>query len=1165
MENLPKKETKNKFNEDEVKILKDAGYKDEEIAEMSMKEFKEEIDRFTSGKKEEIKDEERLEKKDNIPLSHIVKAEKYKWVESRDEFTEEEIDLLIDKAEARTKFHKKFQFDEASIRDLGPATYGRYYNWLKDELSKQKEEVEIEEVVVKEEEEKVKEEIKIEEEKVEIKEEEVIVEEEVLVKEDEEKEEDDKNEEEVIEEEEKDEILEKLKQTAVIVNIEEIAEAEARKAADARMTESKKSLKGFKKIFKKIWKHTFFDEYYRQKEINKVREEIKNTGNIYTGRIEDGNRIAHEEAMKGITDRFISEYENNEVLSKGEKREFLEEKDTETITAKNDIKNLVIDYAEGKLNEETFKDEKNRILNTLNKKDLLKDSNNYADNLFELAQNVKSAIEHGIKIKEIDLDTTIIIGKAKSSLKTEAHFNLVDKTIDKMKKSKIGRFISPAVLSTAVGLAYSVSVGVGTKVMRSKAAAWGTFGAAVAISATFAGMNESQRVSAERAQHSLDMAEGGEFESGSKRREQMEQFQYQMESSNDLSQELRGLMFEEDKDGNEIAKDIKKEDVDKIFKALSEIEARNSLNAKKKIDLIAYSDIGNVEKERTDLTILTAKAKVELRKKIEGGMKDGIPSDETFDSYLEKQTQVIEDSLLGGEKGITAKDKAFRKYKTKRIAKKVMQTAIVGLAVGATVQEGVAFFKDDIHGLVEGLVRPDPNNFHTQTPLSHIHDWIAGNSVHIETENQVGFDLNGHDFKMPEGTSIIENSDGTYDILRGEKIISDNIQLTFDSSNGLDAESIIRLGETGIVANTIFNVVEETQEIQNTAQDYINNHPESTHHIARDLWYGNDTSMYPDPDGSGKLLGADLNELKGHWGGLNGTGLDENGNIVLNHSQMTSDGSFHKEFSIDVQEKIKEGTLKLIFSLTQDTQHDVFEIPIGTDGNAVIDPDSEIGKLFFGSENGHAIFKGRFAEVVESLGSKDEVEHLRVISTLVGEGNDSINEIVPIPIEVPTTIIDIPNPPVGTEMPYFIPLVARRPLESLKNKDGNTLGENIPKTTENNKPNKTLKKGVGGIEKKEKDKQGDVVEIDIETDKIIDVKKFKVKNLSKIGTEFESSEKKYKVITKPTRKTFLGPKMVELLTKDKDDKNLILSYRKKDLEKEFKKGNIKITKVEAEK
>jgi len=1069
------------------------------------------------------------------------------------------------------------------------------------------------------------------------------------------------NNEDKIREDAKRQALEKLKQRAVIVNVDELAEAEARKAADASMTESKENMKGVKNLFKKMWKHTFFDEYYRQKEINKVREEIKNTGNIYTGRIKDGDKTAHESAMKGISERFISEYEGT--LSEGEEKKILDEKDPESVKTRTDIKNLITEYAKGTLNEEAFNNEKVRILNALNGKDKSKGGSTYADNLFELAKNARLAVEHGAKIEELDFDLDVIVGKAKSSLKTEAHFNFVDKGIDKMKKSKVGKFISPAVLNTAIGLAYSVSIGAGKKVLSSKAAAWGTFGASVAVSSAFAGMNESQRITLERKQHGIEMAEGGEFEEGSKRREQLEKYGYQMEDSNALASNFRDLIFSKDENGKDVIKDIKQEDLENILASLANIEARTSLNVKNKIDLISYSSIGNVEKERTDLTILTARAKVALRKKIEGGLKSGIPEGETFDSYLAKQTQIVENSLLGGEKGITEQDKAFSKFKAKRVAIKVAQTAIAGLIIGGTVQEVTAFFKDDVQGVFEGMVGHNDVHTVTQTPLEHIRSWITGHPSHMGMGGAIESHLNGHNFKLPEGTSIIQNSDGTYDILRGNQVISDNVSLNFDANGNLDGESLSRLGADGIVANTTHTIINGTQEVHSGASDYINNHHGNTTHVARDGWYDNDT---PKPI-------FDQNELKLQWG-QGGTGIDTNGNYVFNASQMTSDGSFHEQFSVDAQQQIKAGgVLKMIFSLTQGTQHQVFEVPIDTNGNAVIDPNSEIGKLFFGTENGHAVFKGRFAEVVQSFGSKGGVEHVKSLATLVGNGNDSIVDVIPTHIDTPVSNLDLP---LDTEPPYFIPIMVRSPLESLKeNKksDNNIVKpediKNIvkPEVVPVVKPdvvpdvvipvveikkeesdgmkedlkmlNKKIQSSEGIITLSESDfksaygkkrynelksipdgkpvtfnkyelqtigdemeralvgprkiakvensvtpvssdsvleqvpvkKVEDKIEIEKTPETIksvsenIETKKvFGVEDLSKVGTELKSKDGSFKV-TKISGGGFfnlLSSKKVEGIYKDKNGVETLVSYKVKDLENEFKKKNIEITKVE---
>lgn len=809
--------------------------------------------------------------------------------------------------------------------------------------------------------------------------------------------------------------LENVNKKMVIVDTEEMADAEAHRAADAYMTEDKAK----SNIFRKFWKHTFLESFYRQRQVDKVREEILSSGNMYTGRV-GADKTAHNNTMQAISERFISDYDG--LVREGEKREVLNDTDPKTIQAKNDIKNIITEYAKNHIQEEAFNEEKNRIFNTLNDKKARESLNSYADNLLEIAQNARIALEHGAKMDEMDLDTSIILGKAKSSLKTEAHYNAVDKAVAWTKKSWVGRFISPAAISTTIGLGYSLSVGLGAKVLRSKAAAYGTFGTAVAISTALAGMNESQRLAAERAQHGLERAEGGIMGPESPRREEMEKFQYQMESSKNLAERLRDAMFEKDKNGNDVPRDIKQSDLDKIFASLAEIDARKSLNEQKSIDLISYTNIGAVEKESMDLDMLTARAKIELRNRIQNG-KVSLRQGETFDSYLTRQSQAVERCLLGGEKGIDSNDKNFGKFRKKEVIKKMVITAVVGLTVGAVVQEGVAIFKDDIQGFTEGIFHHDVGAT-TQTPLEHVRSWITGHPTHVPMGDAVETNIFGHDVRFPEGTTWVDNGDGSINIMRGDQVVSDHFTPTWNSDGNLDEAALARLGHDGIVANTVCNTIEGSQEVTSNAEEYIKNHPEGTHHIARDGWYDNDT---PKPI-------FDQNELKLQFGGVNGTGVDSNGNYVFNISHMTSDGSFHNEFSVDAQEKIKNGGLKMIFSLTQGTQNYVFEQSVDINGNVNIDPDSEIAKLMCSVKDGQLEFHGRFGEIVESFGSKDGTEHIKTLATIVGEGNDNIADIIPVPIEVPVTDMLLP---VNTEPQMFIPFFTHTPLEPVRYKKEN--------------------------------------------------------------------------------------------------------------------------------
>lgn len=840
--------------------------------------------------------------------------------------------------------------------------------------------------------------------------------------------------------------LEKANAKIAIVNIEDLAEKEARDAADKYMTEDAKNLKGIKGKIKKIWKHTYVDEFYRQRELKRIKKEIKETGDIYT---REDDKEANHKMMKAVVERFTSEYED-EVLSDGEEKKILNEDDIEAVKTKEDIKKLITDYANGELNDEAFKESKKRIISNLKNKDLLKGADNYADNIFEIAQNAKIAIEHGAKMEEIDLDTNIILGKAKSSIKTESNFNLVDRAMDKYKKTKIGRVISPPMLATAIGIAYCVALKGSQRLASSRVAQIVTLGGAAVVAGAFAGLNESQRVTNEKRQHAREMAKGGTIQKGDKRREKMNQSAYQIESSKDLQKNLRDLLFVKNEQGQDEAKDLNEEEMKKVLALVSDIEARNKLADKRNIDLISYSSAGDVEKESTDMWMLLAQSKRELRKLFEDSGEKYLPQGEnSFDEYFKKQVEASEDAMLGGEKGIIAQDKVFRKNKIKRVAIKVAVTITMGFVIGAGIQEAVAFGSDSTQGLVEEMVKGEHTGATNLTPLAHLKDLISGHTSHMGLENSHEEVFGNASFKLPEGVSMVKNPDGTFNVLRGDVVISDHIPLHTDASGALDQGSIDRLGKDGILGTSVHNIINGIKEINTTAGDYINNHGGDTH-VSRDGWYGNDT---PKPI-------FDKNELKLWYGGENNNGINADGKYEFNIKHMTSGGSYQGEFSVDAQEKMKDGLLKIAFSLTEGTQSHVFEVPIDIHGNAVIDPNSEVGKLFFSTENGHAVFKGRFAEVVESFGTKDGVEHIKTLATYEGPGNDSIVDVGPDPKDVAKNTLDIP---LGVDMPYFVPILSRTPLGKLAKNEGGKetpIPAPIKKDGEDEKGNKTIEDGV---------------------------------------------------------------------------------------------------------
>jgi hypothetical protein len=710
-------------------------------------------------------------------------------------------------------------------------------------------------------------------------------------------------------------------------------------------------------------------------------------------------------------------------------------------------------------------------------------------------------------MEEIKMNTELIIGKAKSSLKTEAHFNKVDKLADKLKSSKVGRYISPATLTMATGLAYSLSVTLGKKVAF-KAGAVASLGLAVGAVGAIAGVEESYKVTKERKQHNLEMAEGGSFDEKDKGRVNLEKFRYDMVSANDLRKEIESALNL--KKSKELRKKITEGEMDQALNTLAKIEARRKLNYERKIDLISYSGIENVEEERKELDILVAKTKCQMRK-----ILLNYPEKESFDSYLSKLTEAEKIKIIGGENGLDKKDKNFKKYKNKKVAKKVLSTVTIGAVFGLIAQEGIALVDDKVQSIFEGV----GDQTIEQTPLNKILGLITGE----------------------RSSRLIEGTDQT----------------------------------------------------QVGASEYIANHQEQVTNIIRENWMDNNTDKF------------DLNELQLKWGG--DSGLDNEGNIAMHIKDMASDGSFHDNISMDVPKLTGSGVMKVIFSLTNETQAHVFEVPINADGSIIIDPDSEIGKLFFDINNqGQVSFKGRFAEIVKSLGvNGDGTEKVSVVSTLVGQGNNNITN----------TIKSFQEIPIKTQMPWFLPFLRSKGIREAsfgikdKKPSENTSRGNVEKVVpiiekvgeEQKVDTNKVKKKKSGLNKQQENNFGEdagfekvipVVTNDQEKRKteIKDKKKKKANSVEKpdqeivedgkltegkstkekiqtgklleIGTEMfdESGEIILKIID--VRRRFLLPDVLTLEFVDKQT-NQVRSFtrNKRDIIKKLDKEEIKIHKI----
>lgn len=801
---------------------------------------------------------------------------------------------------------------------------------------------------------------------------------------------------------------------AVIVDVSKGVEGAARDVADARMTASKKEGSGVRGFFQRIWKHNLAHEYYRQKEIQKARQDIHSQKNIYAG--QDRDRIAHTAAMDAIVTRFSSEYDGMLHSEAGERRETLEDGSEESSQIKERIQDAIRAYASGSLDDATFQEEKNRIFSTLSgtTPEKLQNRLHYVDNLLEIAKEARAAVEHGKGLNELDLDFDIVVGEARTGVRTEAQFSAVDKIVDKIQSSKVGRFLNETTVATAVSLAYAAGAKFSQSFARSKAVAIGTFGASAALAGGIAGLRESRRLEEERRQHARESAQGKTFDATqAPRRKEMEQFRYETHGANALVDELEAQLYTKDENGEPVEKTLDRESFARAVNALAEIEGRIQLSDREKVDLIQYSDVSRVEQERLRLDLARAKAKVQLRSMAAGREADlGIPDaghGRNAAAFISSVVDVVQNRLVRGEKGMETRNRLFKKMKHKRVAKAVVKGVVTGVVIGGLLHEAHAAVSDD----KESYIGQALSHFMKDKEVASVVPGASTATVDL-TSAAVA------DATAVEGSTFTPTPPGAEGAVDAS---------TFVPNAAPDSDTLIPDADAAPVA---------TAATDAAAKEYVADHPDMFDRIRRKLWYDNDT---PKP-----LF--DKNEVRMHLGGQGYSGIDADGNFVFTMKHMTPDGSYHDGLSVDAQKLAGEGKLKLLLSMTRGTQNHVIEIPIDADGNAIIDPDSDVGKLLFEKVDGKMDFKGKFAEIAEYVGDdKDGVHGFRILATHVEE--DGLSELPAEPV-LPVEPIAPPRPEIlpagpdeilpedvpieeGVDLPPVFPFFPRTPLEPMRN------------------------------------------------------------------------------------------------------------------------------------
>ncbi|MDB5166129.1 MAG: hypothetical protein JWM37_201 [Candidatus Saccharibacteria bacterium] len=766
--------------------------------------------------------------------------------------------------------------------------------------------------------------------------------------------------------------------------------------------------RGFKGFLKKIWHGNIARDFIRQREIQRGRNEIMESDNLYA--LQGGTEQDHDQAMSAVVERFTHEYAT---LHDGEYNESMDETD-HGAELHDGLKSLVKQYADGSMGAEDLREARTRLLNEYGRGLKQEDRNKgllFADNILKVAEHAKAAAAHGIGLDRIETALTGRTGEARVGVRTEAQETRTDRLVNKLYSTKAGSLVNETTIAVAAGVAISASKWTTQKAIT---ALGYTVGMGVGAG-VIAGAREHARMGQERRQHMRQMAEGQDVPLDSKKRQKLEDTRYETVSALDLTAAIEAATASLDASRHE--------SVRSLLGSLTEAHTRVRKSDEEAIDLLQYSSKFAVESERLGLDIAAAKGRVAFKKALEA-LSDadmaslGFESRDPDDIYDQDEAR-LEEAL---NPDLNDRDRLFNKIRRQETLKMAAVATVSAVVVGTAIQEVRSVFSDSLQGVFEGSDNQQDRRTLLAGLFNHGH-FEAGGVGPTGSVQEISANAGT---QLPDGYHLGPVDGGSADLLDADNNVV--TALHFGEDGHLTDGSVDALKDHG------FNLAETTQQydttttttedIPRTPDEYMSAHPDQFTAIHRELWYDNDTSAY------------DQNELLLDWGGANGTGMDEHGNYVFNVNSMLQDGSFAEGQSTDAHNMIVNGQMKIALSVTEGTQSHVYMVDVDANGNAVIDPNSYIGQSLFENRDGQTHFVGAFAEAVQVTGqASDGGTNVRMLATVVGEGqpNPGVDHVETTQVTHHERIVSALSAPaereLPVEVPFVLPVYGRRGLE----------------------------------------------------------------------------------------------------------------------------------------
>jgi hypothetical protein len=820
----------------------------------------------------------------------------------------------------------------------------------------------------------------------------------------------------------------------VIAGLDQNVRNQAVVAANERLN-AETNERGFKGFIRgRVWKGNMARERYLEKYRQEAEAEIRENDNLlqHEDRSDEAARVA-------TTLRYASEFED-EVIHEGETRKNIESDDSpEAQEIKAVSKDLIKLYATGQLDDDSFEEEKRRKMTELAEKGVsqkyIGEGMMYADNLLQISQNVKAAIDHGKSVEELDEmleNAEFVVGEARMGARTEARLSGTERI---MKKLEGKAFVHEATVATAVSIAYSI----GGWAAKTAVGAVGKLAIPGIGAGAIAVLRENRVLKEERALHMREMAEGKKFADTRQeqpnaydllgealdlpatkrdtRREKLEESRYETKSAKDLTDQLSVLYDDEGK----LRVEGDKTRFDEAMAIVAEIQARIRISDRDKLDLIGFSGVENIETERLNLDLALAKAKVDLRHMINDADDPTLtalgiqPADvnrlkadgeDVIPFVLDSKVEATE-GVLGGE--MKERDRVFNKFRRQRLAGAFVKGTVLGVTFGLGAQELMALGSDSTEGLLEQVFEGGQQGATHETFLAS----AFGGGEHAQALSG----LHGAPIELSDGSKLTlpaefqppQIIDGKLNIMGADGSSMPNLQnLQLNPDGTLSSQAMDALKASGFNLTSTHDVISHSVSSQETvsAEQFHQAHQDLATHVTRDFWYDNGTPRVFE----GRELQLDL-----HY--------DTDGNIVFDASRMHLSPEQLQHVQMAVSETGKQ-------------QHDPFMFKFNDHSQAVVNKDLQ--GMFHKGPDGQPVFDGKYAEASEVAGVDGHgVTHIRPLATVVGEGHSSFTDTVTHTETQPVTsyVVDYnpPTPETVVDVPPVIPIYGRRGLGEVTN------------------------------------------------------------------------------------------------------------------------------------